>query len=257
MAVAGGKRQPIGIPGIAHRDPLPMGVKIGNFIFSSVLGPDVPGSDARPEGGAQIPQTFANLRALAEAGGAKLDDVSLVWTYLGDFQHMPAMVETWLDVFPTEGDRPSRKTFPYDLGGRSTLVQAQFIAALAGKRTNYEVEGIGHHDPIPLGARKGDYFFSSGITGVSTETGKLANGAEAQMDVALDNLRKLIEVVGGSLDNISLVTTLLADQAYAASALAAWNKRFPNPENRPALHVAKLGLPGRETLVQVHAIGGF
>ncbi len=256
FAVPGGRRQPLEIPGIAHRDPLPMGVKIDNFIFSSVLGPDIPGSDQRPEGNDQIVQTFKNVEELVKIGGGTKDDLGLVWVYLGNFDYQPFMVDAWVDMFPQDGDRPSRKTFPYDLGGRTTLIQAQMIAVLGGgRRSNYEVPGIGHHDPIPLGNRKGDYFFSSGITGTSPGTGKLADGAEAQMEQSLENLRLLMQEVGGSLDNLVHITTLLADQKYAAPVKAAWDKIYPNPENRPALHMMQLGLPGRDTLAQIHAIG--
>ncbi len=172
FAVAGGRRQQIEIPGLAHRDPLPTGVRIGRLLFSSVLGGDVPGSDERPRGSAQIERLFRNMETLVQRAGGMTSDIALVWIYLGDFGYKPFLEEQWLAAFPRDGDRPARKTFPYQLGAQ-TLVQAQLVAVLGGRRANYEVDGIGHSDPVPLGMTAGGYLLTSGITGTDPATGKL------------------------------------------------------------------------------------
>jgi 2-iminobutanoate/2-iminopropanoate deaminase len=255
FAVAGGRRQPIDIPGIEHRDPLPVGVRMGNLLFSSVLGGDVPGSDQRPQGDAQIAQLFANMGSLVEHGGGKINDIALVWMYVANFGSNKAFIEEqWLGMFPRDGDRSARKTFPYQLGGQ-TLIQAQLIAVLGGQRANYEVAGIGHSDPVPLAMTKGGYLFTSGITGTDPATGKMAQGADAQTIQALENLGSVCGQAGATLDDIVQVTVLIAGEEHRAAVHAAWRQLFPNPGDQPALHVMNLGLPGRETLTQVHAIG--
>ncbi len=255
FGVTGVRRQPIEIPGIQHRDPLPVGVRMGNLLFSSVLGGDVPGSDERPQGNAQIAQLFANMGALVEHGGGKIDDIALVWMYVANFGSNKAFIEEqWLAMFPRDGDRSARKTFPYQLGGQ-TLIQAQLIAVLGGERANYEVEGIGHGDPVPLAMTIGGYLFTSGITGTDPATRERREGAEAQTRQALENLRAVYAKAGGTMDDILQVTVLIAGEPQRAGVHAAWRQVFPDRANQPALHVMNLGLPGRDTLAQVHAVG--
>ena len=252
IAAAGGSRRPLEIHGLSHRDPLPMGARLGDLVFSSVIGGDDPSSGSRPEGQPQIDIAFDNMVRLVEDAGGTVGDVLLVWVYLGDFAFQAGMVETWLRIFPEEGNRPARKTFPYDLGGRTTLIQLQFLATLRGKRENYEIEGIGHHDPIPLGASKGGLFYSSGIDGRDPKTGKLASGPEAQTRQALENTRTLVESAGGALGGVVHLTFMLGDLAYQDDVLRAWKAVFPDEHDRPALHMMNLGIPGRENLIQAH-----
>lgn len=256
FAMANARRQPLEIPGLAHRDPLPMSVRIGNVLFSSVLGGDDPKTGQRCEGEAQLDQVFQNMQTLTELAGGSAEDVAHVWVFLSDFDSQPAMVKTWLEFFPEDGNRPARKTFPYELG-RGTLIQMQFTAVLgAGSRRNFEIPGIGHHDPIPLGATTGQLFYSSGIDGRDPVSGgTLVSGAERQADQAFANLAQLMGIAGASQADVGHVTALIADQGYAPLVQAALQRQFPNPADRPALNTMLLGVKGRDTLVQLHAIG--
>src|SRR5262245_27099294 len=139
FGVAGAKRQPLEIPGLSHRDPLPMGNKSGNMVYSSVLGSQDPKTNKQVAGTVeQMEQTFQNMRALVERAGGTTDDIGLVWVFLRDRTDQPVMIDSWMKMFPKDGDRPARKTIMYDeLKGRESLVQLQFAAVLGGKRKNY------------------------------------------------------------------------------------------------------------------------
>ena len=256
FAVAGGKRQPLEIPGLSHRDPLPMGTKTGNMVYSSVLGGQDPKTNKQVAGTVeQMDQAFKNMRALIEQAGGTTDDIGLVWVFLRDKADQPALIDAWLKMFPHDGDRPARKTIMYDeLKGRETLVQLQFAAALGGKRKNYEISGVGHHDPIPMGATLGKNFFSSGIGGYDAKTGKQAETLEHQASLAFQNLRALMTQVGSSLDAVSHLSIMLRD--YRAHSIVMKNllETFPDKDKRPAVHMMALGLPGTNQ-IQLHAAG--
>jgi 2-iminobutanoate/2-iminopropanoate deaminase len=256
LAMAGAGRRPLEIPGLAHRDPLPMGTRSGNLVFSSVIGGQDPKTNKQVAGTEQqMDQAFQNMRALVEQAGGTIDDIALVWVFLRDKSDQPAMIDTWLKMFPRDGDRPARKTIMYDeLKGRETLVQLQFIAALGAQRKNFEIPGVAHHDPIPMGAKVGTSFYSSGVGGYDAKTGKQAEGLERQAELAFENLRTLMTQAGGSLDSVAHLTILLRDYRAQDTVVRNLLKTFPDQDKRPACHAMALGLPG-SNLIQLHAAG--
>ncbi|MCY4530043.1 MAG: RidA family protein, partial [Chloroflexi bacterium] len=252
IGVAGQKRQRIEVPGLTHRDPLPNGVRMGDYVFSSVIVPwdlstslPVVGEDA------QTDQCFDNMRVFMEHAGGTVDDVVLQWVYLNDFAYQPYMVDVYLEAWPIGQYQAARKTYRYAMGGQ---IQIQVIGRIGGERTNHEIEGHGHHDPIPMGARIGDLFCSSGVSGVDTEgPDKLepVAGVAGQAHHGIRNIRSLVEAGGGTLDNVGFITLLIQDYADLPAIDAAWAEMFPDPADRPARQVMKMGVQ-RGNRVQHH-----
>src|SRR5665213_202275 len=171
--VLGEKRVPIEIPGLSHKDPLPMGARLGQTVFSSVIAPEDPAHGGLVTGPqAQIDRVFENIKLFMKAAGGTDSDINHAWVFMKDFAYQPAMVERWVRDYPAFGDRPARKTLPYDLAG-DTQIQLQLTGRLGASRKNYEVPGVGHDDPIPMGSSIGPLLQSSGIFGISPDTGCL------------------------------------------------------------------------------------
>lgn len=252
IGVAGERRTRIEVPGLAHRDPLPNAVRIGDYVFSSVIVPwDLATSQPVVGEDAQTDQCFGNMRAVMEAAGGSVDDVALQWVYLNDFAYQPYMVDVYLEAWPEGRYQAARKTFRYPMGGQ---IQMQVIGKIGGERANHEIEGHGHHDPIPMGARIGGLVCSSGVSGVDTAgADKLepVEGAAGQARHGLRNVESLLRAAGGSLDNAGLLTLLVQDYADLPSIDVAWAAAFPDPDDRPARHVMKMGVQ-RRTRVQYH-----
>ncbi len=244
-------RRPIEIEGVRHKDPLPMGAKLGRHLFSSVIVTDIPHSTERPERMGAIRQVYENMQALVEAAGGSMDDISNVWTYLGMWDMHPDYVDVWVEAFPDEHSRPSRKTFYYP----RIDIQLQCEAVFGGERTNLEIAGISHHDPIPMGAVTGGVFTSSGIDSRDPETKREPIGVPAQAHNVLANLKRLLEGTHYSLDQLYHVTGLVGNRSYIPAFEAAWREIFPDPDLAPAWQVMDLGLVARDNLVQVIARG--
>ena len=254
MGVVGERRQCIEVPGLTHRDPLPNGVRMGDYVFSSVIVPwdlttslPVVGEDA------QTDKCFDNMRVLMEAAGGTVDDVVLQWVYLNDFAYQPYMVDVYLEAWPIGQYQAARKTFRYAMGGQ---VQIQVIGRIGGERTNHEIEGHGHHDPIPMGARVGDLFCSSGVSGVDTAgDDKLepVEGAAGQAHHGLRNVGSLVRAGGGTMADVGLITLLVQDYDDLPAINAEWVQMFPDPADRPARHVIRMGVQ-RRSRVQHHMI---
>jgi 2-iminobutanoate/2-iminopropanoate deaminase len=252
--VVGQKRQAIEVKGLTHKDPLPNGVRMGEYVFSSVIVPwDL--STSLPVVGeeAQTDKCFENMRVFMEHAGGTMDDIALQWVYLNDFAYQPYMVDVYVDAWPIGAFQAARKTFRYPMGGQ---IQIQVIGKVGAPHYNFEIPGHEHHDPIPMAARLGNLLCSSGVSGVDTASAdKLepVEGVAGQSLHGLRNIRALVEAGGGSADDIGHITVLVQDYADLEAVDAEWVKMFPDPADRPARQVMRLGVQ-RRMRAQFHMI---
>jgi 2-iminobutanoate/2-iminopropanoate deaminase len=241
--VLGETRNPIGVPGLSHKDPLPMGARMGPYVFSSVFAPEDPKDGALVAGALpQIDRVFENMKLFMRSAQGSDSHINHVWVFMKDFAFQPAMVERWVKDYPDFGDRPARKTLPYDLAGE-TQIQTQITGYIGGARTNYEVPGVGHDDPIPMASSIGPLFQTSGMFGIDSRTGKRVEGLSGQLDAALENIRTCLEQAGATADNVAHMTVMLQDHADAPAILKALTKLFPDPASAPALKFVNYRMP--------------
>ncbi|HEV7666143.1 MAG TPA: RidA family protein [Chloroflexota bacterium] len=254
FGVRGGQRTCIEVPGLRHRDPLPNAARLGDYVFTSVIVPwDLATSETVIGEDAQTDQCFDNMRLVMEQAGGTLDDVVLQWVYLNDFAYQPYMVDVYLEAWPIGHYQAARKTFRYPLAAQ---IQIQCIGRIGGGRSNHEIPGHGHHDPIPMGARIGDLYASSGVSGVNPQgEDKLepVEGAAGQAYYGLRNIQSLAESGGLSADDIGHITVLVQDYADVPAIDREWCAMFPDPANRPARQVMQLGLQ-RRSRAQFHML---
>jgi 2-iminobutanoate/2-iminopropanoate deaminase len=243
VAVVNAARQSIGVPGLKHKDPLPMGARLGPYVFSSVFAPEDPATGKPVEGPLeQIKRAFDNCALFMNEAGGSEDDINHFWVFMKNFQWQPAMVEEWVRRWPTFGDRPARKTLPYELPA-SSEIQLQLNGVLGASRSNFEVPGVGHHDPIPMASRVGSLFQSSGIYGVNPADGKVVEGMEKQTDMVQLITRGVLEQAGGTVDDISALTVMVQDFKNVPYFRERLQELFPDPKNAPALHFVNYRMP--------------
>ena len=258
LGVIGGKRTSIEVKGLTHRDPLPNASRLGDYVFTSVIVPwDLATSEPVVGEPAQTDQCFDNMRVLMEEAGGTIDDVVLQWVYLNDFAYQPYMVDVYLEAWPVGQYQAARKTFRYPMGAQ---IQIQCIGRVgSSSRSNHEIPGHGHHDPIPMGARIGDLYASSGVSGVDpTGPDKLepVAGAAGQAHFGLSNVVTLAEQGGMSAADIGHVTVLVQDYADLPAVDAEWSRIFPDPADRPARQVMQLGVQ-RRSRAQFHMLAAL
>jgi len=107
-----------------------------------------------------------------------------------------------------------------------------------------------------MGARIGDLFASSGVSGVdATGPDRLepVEGAAGQSYFGLRNVRSLVEQGGMSVDDIGHITVLVQDYKDVEVVDQEWRVMFPDPADRPARQVMQLGLQ-RKARVQFHML---
>src|SRR5262245_8852192 len=94
---------------------------------------------------------------------------------------------------------------------------------------------------------------TSGILGADPATGDLADNADDQASFAFENLRRVLDAAGGSLDDVVHITVFVKDLALRESVNKPWLTLFPDEHDRPARHTIKADLPGT-MLVQLEVV---
>lgn len=121
------------------------------------------------------------------------------------------------------------------------------------RRRTIDIEPVRHAAPIPMAAVVGNVLMTSGVMGADPATGELAETAEDQARFVFENLRRVMENAGGTLDDVVHVTVFVKDFAYRQAVNAPWLELFPDEHDRPARHTVKADLPG-QMLVQAEAL---
>jgi len=94
------------------------------------------------------------------------------------------------------------------------------------------------------GIRAGSTVFVSGMVGIDVATGELPESIQDQTRQSIRNCATVLEAGEASLDDVTMVTVLLADPQDFGGMNEAYAEAFG--ENPPARAVARLGpeLPG-------------
>ena len=121
------------------------------------------------------------------------------------------------------------------------------------KRVSIELPGVPHNAPIPMGAKIGNMVYSSGISGRDGATGELPPDPDRQAEVLFENIRKFMELAGGSPDDIVRMTVYLKEEEYRDAINKPWLKMFPNEHDRPARHAIKSPVRGN-VLFQIEVV---
>jgi enamine deaminase RidA (YjgF/YER057c/UK114 family) len=114
-----------------------------------------------------------------------------------------------------------------------------------GRRLSIEVPGFGHDNPIPAACKVGPFLISSGISGKEPYTGKMLEGLEAQCAQMFVTVRQILEIAGGSPEDVVKMNVWMKDRSQRDTLNIGWLEMFPDEHSRPARHTfAAPDLPG-------------
>ena len=106
--------------------------------------------------------------------------------------------------------------------------------------------------PYAQGWKVGDMVYTSGQLGIDMETGKLAEGVEAQARASMRNVGEILKAAGASYGDVVKTTIFLKDMGDFAEVNAAYGKFFTeNPPARACVQVAKLP---RDARIEIEVI---
>lgn len=106
--------------------------------------------------------------------------------------------------------------------------------------------------PYSQAVRVGQFVYTSGQLGLDPQTGKLAEGIEAQTRRVLANVAAVLQAAGASMDNVVKTTIFLADMQDFGTVNGIYAQSFSGePPARSTVQVAALPLGG---LVEIEAV---
>ena len=100
--------------------------------------------------------------------------------------------------------------------------------------------------PFSSAVRVGNLLFLSGMLGNKPGTIELAEGGiQGETRQTLDNIKRVVEQFGSSMDKVVKCTVFLADIAEWGAMNEVYKTYFPNPPARSALGSSGLALDAR------------
>ena len=122
------------------------------------------------------------------------------------------------------------------------------------RRRSFEVPGLHHENPIPMGCRIGPFVMTSGIFGLDPETRKAPDYIEGQCRLMFANIRRVMEAAGGSTDDIIKMVVWTKDKSFKDAMNNEWAAMFPDPHSRPARHTMLYSAFSGNYLIQCEII---
>lgn len=196
--------------------PVPEGVRCGDWLFCSLLGPTNGHTGESPEGDATL--LFKRIQDLLDAAGATPDNIVSMTFYVLDDADRAAINVEWAKMFPDPQDRPARQILNVYPDG----THWRFAATIT----------------VIMGDQLGKVVYSPMITGRATGTNELPAERLREVEVMFENMKSWVESVGGTLDNfVSVMVYLMEDDRDTLNK--GWAKVFPDTND----------LPCRQTLI--------
>ena len=226
--------------------PYSPGIVAGDFLYVSGQG----GRDA----GGRLPETFEgevrqallNLKAIVEAGGLTLQHVVYCQVYLIDMAHHDTMDRVWREFFATAP--PARAVLgvyklPTDIAVEINAVAYRDLA----RRRPVIPSGSPSSLSWSPGVMAGTRLYLSGALGADLASGRIPDDPDAQVRLALDNMRQTLAAAGLDFRHVVFVNPYMTDGASRQmNAIYAKHFEFGNTPARATINVTSL--PGGSTI---------
>jgi reactive intermediate/imine deaminase len=245
QAAAAEKRAVVPASGPKPIGPYSPGILAGDFLYISgqgAKGPDGKMSDVFED---QVSQTLENVRAVVEAASLTMEHVVYTQVYLEDMANYERMEGVWKRFFPK--NPPARAVLGvHKLPGTPYEVTAVAFRDLS--RTKRIVpSGISQNLTWTPGVMAGERFYMSGFLGCDPATGRIPENPEAQVQLALDNMKQTLAAAGLDFRHVVFVNPYQTDKASPEmNKIYAKHFEFGDTPGRATIRVKSL--PGGNTI---------
>lgn len=228
-----------GKPGGAFSSPA---VDAGDYVYISGQGPRR-ADGSTPDGfSAEAKQALDNIKTIVEAAGLTMDNVVYTQVYLTDIAHAKELDAVFADYF--RNVPPARAVLGVaNLPEPPVQINAVAVRNLEGRR-GVTPPNFPATKAFSPGVLTYDRLFVSSMAGADPATGKVPDDPAAQVDLALDNVKAVLNAAGLELAHMVFVNPYLTREIPMRVMNEHYARRFEfgNTPGRATIEV--ISLPG-------------
>lgn len=218
----------------------PNGLDVGDYVYVSAQGPHRADGSAAADFVGQARQCLENIRKVVESAGLSMEHVVYVQVYLEDVKNYPDLNNVFASYFPH--DPPARGVLGVARVPEAPVqITAVAVRDLQGKQA-VSLPNVPVNKAYSLGMLTYDRLFVSTMPGMDLSSGKIPQDAAAQVNLALDGMKSVVEAAGLTLANMVFVNPYLTGAIPARTMNEQYAKRFEfgNTPARATIEVSSL-----------------
>jgi len=217
------------------------GIDAGDYVYISGQGPFRSDGSVPENFADQVRQSLDNVKGVVSAAGLTMDHVVYVQVYLKDVNQYAELNKVFAAYFPKEP--PARAVLGIARLPQDDAVQINAVAVrdLKGKQP-VSPPAFRPSTAFSPGMLTHDRLFVSTMPGSDRTTGKVPQDPAAQVDLALDGVKAVVEAAGLKLSNMVFVNPYLTREIPMRIMNQLYAKRFEfgNTPGRATIEVSAL-----------------
>ncbi|HET6929455.1 MAG TPA: RidA family protein [Candidatus Acidoferrum sp.] len=217
-------------------------VDAGDYVYVSGQGPRAADGSLPSTTDAQVRQTLENIKSIVVAAGLTMDNVVYTQVYLTDVSKVREVDAAFAKYFSKVP--PARAVLGVaNLPDAPVQINAVAVRDLGSRRAVFPAN-YPHSDSFSPGVLTHDRLFISSMAGVDPAGGKIPEDPAAQVELALDGMKAVVNAAGLELSNVVFVNPYLTKEIPMRIMNQHYAQRFEFG-NAPARATIEVGsLPG-------------
>jgi 2-iminobutanoate/2-iminopropanoate deaminase len=215
-------------------------IDAGDYLYISAQGPQGADGSVPSDFDAQATQSLENIKALVVAAGLTMEHVVYVQVYLEDVSNYDRLNTIFAKYFPHTP--PARAVLGVARLPQSPVeITAVAVHELTGRKAvipaNYKTT-----EPYSPGILTRDRLFVSAMQGRDPQSGAVPDDPSAQVNLALEGLKAVVEAAGLKLSNMVFVNPYLTQKIPMERMNKEYARRFEfgNTPARATIEVTAL-----------------
>jgi len=218
----------------------PNGFDAGDYVYVSGQGPHLPDGTTPSDFPGRVRQCLENIRRVVESAGLSMDHVVYVQVYLKDVNHYEELNQVFANYFPH--DPPARAVLGVAQIPESPVqITAVAVRDLRGKQP-VSLPNFSPNQAYSPGMLTSDRLFVSSMTGADLTKATSPPDPAAQVNMALDQLKSVVQAAGLTMANMVFVNPYLTAAVPMRIMNEQYARRFEfgNTPARATIEVSSL-----------------
>lgn len=215
-------------------------VDAGDYLYISGQGPRTADGSLPSATDAQVRQALESIKSIVVAAGLTMDNVVYTQVYLTDVSKVREVDTAFAKYFSKVP--PARAVLGVaNLPDPPVQINAVAVRDLGGRRAVFP-ENYPRSDAFSPGILTHDRLFISSMAGMDPASGKIPDDPAAQVELALDGMKSVVNAAGLELSNVVFVNPYLTKEIPMRIMNQHYARRFEfgNTPARATIEVSSL-----------------